>query len=266
MLQLAQIAESTSIAVERSSAEYELADGASTRLHVVSYAREAVIPRLVQFDELTPLLTWCEQAGQLEAIVGSFFLRRSSQLLGDMWIKGQQVDSVPFTAPWNESRGSLSVSADGVMAVGPRSKFPAQPSGDLLQAGPLLTHKGVSLLLDGDNPEGFSSASDQFDSDITVGRYPRAAIGLSETHIYSVVCDGYGSHEPVTNDAGLSLPELATVMVELGAEESLNLDGGGSSTQISDGVLRNNPRGDGGEYKEGRGILSAIVFEPRLSL
>ena len=54
----------------------------------------------------------------------------------------------------------------------------SSPRGDLLQAGPLLPRPTVrsSFDLDSDH-EGFSAAAGQFDSDITDGRYPRAALG-----------------------------------------------------------------------------------------
>lgn len=257
---LTESTESQVAAVVRYSQKVLLADGAYTNVYVVRYLRASVVPRVVKFDELTPLLDWCERQEQAEALVGSFYLRQSGKILGDLWVGGEPVNSVPFPKQWRMARGCLSISG-GRPVVGPRSVFPVKPDGDLLQAGPLLTYKGVSVLLDESDPEGFSSAADQFDSDITAGRYPRAAIGLSSTHIYSVVCDGYGNGKQDLNDAGLNLSELAQLMLDLGAQESLNLDGGGSSTQISGGKLRNNPRGDGAQYERGRGILSAIIFE-----
>ena len=51
----------------------------------------------------------------------------------------------------------------------------------------------------------------QFDSDITVGRYPRAALGINRDWILAVACDGRGPH-----DAGMTLRELAELMVTLG--------------------------------------------------
>jgi exopolysaccharide biosynthesis protein len=43
------------------------------------------------------------------------------------------------------------------------------------------------------------------------------------------------------HDAGLSLLELAGVMVDLGAERAINLDGGGSTTLVHRGHLLNRP-------------------------
>src|SRR6478672_11983562 len=50
--------------------------------------------------------------------------------------------------------------------------------------------------------EGFSAGSDQFDSDITAGRYPRAAIGHDGAYVYSVVVDGRSD-----SDVGMTLHE-----------------------------------------------------------
>jgi len=57
--------------------------------------------------------------------------------------------------------------------IAPRDELPAEPGGDLVQAGPQLVANGHSLI-DGEDREGFSAAATQFDSDITLGRY-RAA-------------------------------------------------------------------------------------------
>ena len=74
--------------------------------------------------------------------------------------------------------------------------------------------------------------------------HPRTAVGLSKDRrrLLLVVADGRREGVP-----GLTLPGLATLMVELGACTALNLDGGGSSAmwlgdrivnQPSDGVER----------------------------
>ena len=99
----------------------------------------------------------------------------------------------------------------------------------------------------------------QFDSDITDGRYPRAALGLADGKLFAVACDGRGRH-----DAGLTLEELAALMAALGCSVALNLDGGGSTSLVSGGRLRNRPRG-GWEKPEvgGRPVSTALVFVPR---
>ena len=63
-------------------------------------------------------------------------------------------------------------------------------------------------------------------------------------------------------DAGLSLPELAAVLVELGAESAINLDGGGSTTLVHRRHLLNRPYSSQDQpAPESRPIVSALVFE-----
>ena len=72
-----------------------------------------------------------------------------------------------------------------------------------MQAGPLLVHDGRWSIEDADR-EGFSAGASQFDSDITIGRYPRCALGVSGDELLAVCCDGRRSGV----DAGLELGEL----------------------------------------------------------
>ena len=46
--------------------------------------------------------------------------------------------------------------------------------------------------------EGFRAASHQFDTDITDGRHPRAALGLSESRVLAVAVDGRSSTTPAS--------------------------------------------------------------------
>lgn len=242
--------------LHRFSCVVKLHDGAKTTLHVVRYNRSEFRPRIIAFQKPTYLAKWCKLSKVDEALVGGFYIRSSNQLLGECWINGVEQETAPFTSPWNKNRGSIHINNVNGLSLGARNEYPIKLDGDLLQAGPLLIRKGNNLIANGSDDEGFSQASDQFDSDITIGRYPRAAIGTDSKYIWSVVCDGRSS-----NDSGLTLNELAKVMISLGAQDALNLDGGGSSTQISAGRLRNHPRGDNQEYQYGRSIFSAILFE-----
>jgi exopolysaccharide biosynthesis protein len=141
--------------------------------------------------------------------------------------------------------------------------LPAQPDGDLLQAGPLLVMDGRSVVDAATDIEGFRTGSRQFDSDITAGRYPRAAIGYDDTYVYGVVVDGRSD-----SDVGMTLTELATYMTErLGVVAALNLDGGGSATLVArdtEGAFHvmNSPMDSHMQPTPGgsRQVYSAIVF------
>ena len=105
--------------------------------------------------------------------------------------------------------------------------------------------------------EGFSAGAGQFDSDITDGRYPRAALGISDEWLVAVACDGRRSNV----DGGLSMIELAEVMIELGAESAINLDGGGSTTLVHRGHLLNRPYSSQDQpAPASRRIVSALAF------
>jgi len=88
--------------------------------------------------------------------------------------------------------------------------------------------------------------------------HPRTAVGYTATGALIVlVVDGRQSAS-----RGVDLVELATLMMDLDCVEAVNLDGGGSSTLVVNGVLLNRPTG--GTYQ--REVMSALVIlaEPEL--
>jgi large repetitive protein len=68
-------------------------------------------------------------------------------------------------------------------------------------------------------------------------RHPRTGIGFNERHLFLVVVDG---RLPWVS-MGMTLPELAELMRQLGCTDALNLDGGGSSTFWLRGDVLNFP-------------------------
>ena len=234
-----------------------LADGAATTLHVAAYAADRIRVRVIALPCPGPLVHWCSQQRIADAIVGGFFVRPGGQPLGELWIDGRRRTSEPFDAPWDGVRACVAVDDRGAVRIAGRPALPAISSGDLLQAGPLLVDRGMKVSAPGDDPEGFSAGAHQFDSDITAGRYPRAALAVAPGRVIAAACDGRASHE-----AGLTLSELADALIALGAREAINLDGGGSTSLVSDGRLRNHPREEHGlPLLGGRAISTALVFE-----
>jgi hypothetical protein len=241
-----------------------LADGHRTTAYVATYPLEHVRLRVARLPALSVLSTWCHQTGVREALVGGFYVRHigtppetlhSGSPLGQLWLNGVAQPHVPFSAPWADVRACVHVDNGGVR-IARRDALPETPGGDLLQAGPLLVRDGA--VVDGDD-EGFSAGAAQFDSDITDGRHPRAALGCDGERLVALVCDGRSD-----DDAGLTISELASAMGDLGAREALNLDGGGSTTLICGGRLRNVPRESHGlPVPGGRAIATALVFAPR---
>jgi hypothetical protein len=232
----------------------ELPDGACTTAHVVWHPLSDTRLRVVCLPAPEQLVRWCRREGVREAIVGGFFTRPEGHPLGELRIFGRAVAHVPFVEPWDRARACVHVGARAVR-IGRRDSLGVRPRGDLLQAGPLLVERGSVVSGHGD-PEGFTAGAHQFDSDITAGRHPRAALAITSEHVLAVACDGRSPQE-----AGMTLDELAHFLVALGARGAMNLDGGGSASLVSAGRLRNRPREEHGiDVLGGRRISSALVF------
>jgi hypothetical protein len=236
-----------------------LGGGAGTTLHVVVHDLAAIMPRVVVLEQPMPLVSWCRQQGVEDAVVGGFFIRALGEPLGELRVAGRQWPSTPFDAPWSAVRACLHVNGDRV-DIARRDALPAAPAGDLLQAGPLLVTGGRGAVAGDADPEGFSAGARQFDSDINAGRHPRAALARRGRQLFAVACDGRTHH-----DVGMTLAEFAQALVDLGVEDAINLDGGGSASLVHGGRMRNCPREEHGiDLLEGRPIVTAITFEPRV--
>lgn len=235
-----------------------LRDGAETTLHVARFSRRDWCPRVAVLDPPATVRAWCERSGAAHAIVGGFYLRPGGPALGDLWVDGEALLTEPFDPPWHEARACVHVER-GEVRLAARRDLGGDPRGDLLHAGPMLLRGGRSLIRPGRDGEGFSAGARQFDSDITAGRYPRAALGLSRRELIAVACDGRADEE-----AGLSMEELAAALLGLGANDAINLDGGGSASLVVDGALLNTPREEHGiELLDGRAVATALHFAPR---
>jgi len=235
-----------------------LADGAVTTVHAARFRRTEFDLRVVALQPCATVLDWCRRNDADHAIVGGFYMRPGGPALGDLWVEGRALVTEPFDAPWHEQRACVHV-AGGSVRLAPRGALGDAPTGDLLHAGPMLVAGGSPLVEEGADAEGFSAGSRQFDSDITAGRYPRAALGLSDRDLVAVVCDGRADEE-----AGLSMAELARAMADLGADTAINLDGGGSASLVVGRTLVNTPREEHGlELSGGREVATALHFAPR---
>jgi hypothetical protein len=230
-------------------------DGDETTAYLVRHPVARTRVSLVCFPEPTRLDHWCAATGHHEAIVAGFFLRDPYRPLGEVRIAGAVAAHEPVAAPWASTRSCVHV--DGSVRLARRGELGADPPGDLVQAGPLLVRNGRSVIDEADE-EGFSAGAAQFDSDITVGRYPRCALGVSDRELLAVCCDGRRSGV----DSGLELAELARLMVSFGAREAINLDGGGSATLVHRGHLLNRPySNDDQPAPESRPVVTALLFE-----
>ncbi len=240
------------------SRRLELGRGVATTVHIAVFPRALVSATVVALARPEPLHSWCARSGVRDALVGGFFVTPHGPALGEVWSDGRRVETTPFDPPFAADRACLHVDGER-MAILPLAAVPVARTGELLQAGPALVADGRPLVRDGEDREGFSAGHAQFDSDITEGRHPRAAIGLDGTRVLAVASEGRAAGE-----AGLTLAEFALLMASLGAREAINLDGGGSTSLVVDGELVNRPRNaDGSEIRGGRPLLTAIAFVER---
>jgi hypothetical protein len=67
--------------------------------------------------------------------------------------------------------------------------------------------------------------------------HPRTALGWNKHYIYLVEVDG----RQLDLSLGMTLPQLAKYMLDLGCEQAMNLDGGGSATLWAFGTVKNSP-------------------------
>ena len=87
--------------------------------------------------------------------------------------------------------------------------------------------------------------------DLALSYEPRTALGYNEQKLILVVADG----RQTGYSTGLSLYRLASLLIEFGAKEAINLDGGSSSTFVVDGKVVNRPSGQGE-----RDVLNAVLI------
>jgi exopolysaccharide biosynthesis protein len=86
-------------------------------------------------------------------------------------------------------------------------------------------------------------------------RHPRTAVAkLKDGKFLLLTADGR-----TENSGGLDLNDLATYLLELGAVDAMNLDGGGSTTMYVDGKVVNHPSDATGERK----VSDVLVVTPR---
>ena len=94
---------------------------------------------------------------------------------------------------------------------------------------------------------------EEFSQDITTGRAPRTAVGLTkDNHLVFVTIDG---RQPELS-IGMTLQELAQYLKSLNVTEAMNLDGGDSSQLVIRGYTFNNPSG----YRD---IATGILIKKR---
>jgi hypothetical protein len=96
--------------------------------------------------------------------------------------------------------------------------------------GPVLVRNGKRERLSTSDSESYAVSSMR-------ERHPRTAVGWNGRCLFLVEVDGRQRGLSV----GMTLDELAGLLIKLGCEEAMNFDGGGSATLWYDGQVRNSP-------------------------
>ena len=105
---------------------------------------------------------------------------------------------------------------------------PDDPQWVSTRTEPSIIGSGPMMLQDGQRIDMGTGA-------FVILRHPRTAIGTSGNKVYLVTVDGRSKG----NSLGVNLNELANILKWIGAENALNLDGGGSTTMYIEGQPEN---------------------------
>lgn len=121
---------------------------------------------------------------------------------------------------------------------------------------------GGPRLLKGGRPY-VSKHEEKFKMDIARGRAARTAVGITKQgDLLLVTVDGLPKkkrdRKKNESSIGVSLEELSSLMLNLGAVDAMNLDGGSSSTMIVDNQVVNKPTAG-----SQRRVSNAIVVLPK---
>ena len=139
----------------------------------------------------------------------------------------------PFDAPWAECGRASTSSAATCRSAARRA--PAAPAGDLLQAGPLLVRDGAP------RPHGRRRGLLGGRAAVRLRHHRRPLSARRARPARAGAC----SPSPATGAPTASRPDAGRARRgadRLGACPALNLDGGGSTSLVASGRLRNVPR------------------------
>lgn len=222
--------------------------------HVLRPGLDAHAVRVNLEDDCVQVIA--STAGERGLAVSDFAQRRAATVAinGDYF--DEQFDPIGLAmgdgVVW--ARPGESTRRQEVVGIGGRRVEIFSRTSPLREPEPWMTGavSGWPLIVEQCRPESRLPGSDTF----TRAPHPRTALGLSDDRrqLLLVVADGRRDEAP-----GPTLPELAELMVEVGACTAVNLDGGGSSALWVGDRIVNHPS-DGFE----RGVANqlAVIAAP----
>ncbi|WP_020618643.1 phosphodiester glycosidase family protein [Paenibacillus daejeonensis] len=156
-----------------------------------------------------------------------YMIKDGSDIINGVRVPGVDGKNYPF-------HGFFGIRDDGTPVIGNYSDDWEREKDDLFQASGgqyWMVQNGVvqdfnGLVISDENHPDFDYETYYRHKD----RHPRTAAGIRDDGtVFFVVIDGRGANGSV----GFYIEELGLYMKELGAEEAINMDGGGSSTAVT---------------------------------
>jgi exopolysaccharide biosynthesis protein len=171
--------------------------------------------------QLKKTAQFAEENQAVVAINGGFFDMKNGGSIDYVKVGGKTINTTQKETDRADAVLMLSKKSIGIQ---PHSAIDYQSSDfpDILLSGPLLVQDGRDIAL----------ANNPFNDN----RHPRSAVALTaDKKLILIVVDGRNSLAQ-----GMRLDELAKILRWLGAQDAMNLDGGGSSTLFVKGSTKNN--------------------------
>lgn len=170
-------------------------------------------------DGLQLTSAFATEAGALAAINATFFNMKDGGSVTFLRIDGKTINETSLLHPngTHHERANGALVLDGAHATIMQGDSETAGWDKQLAADNVMVC-GPVLLLDGEAvPLGQNAFNDN--------RHPRSAVGITDGgKLILITVDGRNTHAH-----GMSLPELAFLLRQLGAADALNLDGGGST-------------------------------------
>ncbi len=201
-----------------------------------------------------------QQNEQLRLAVNANFFGTLSASTADiigLSISDGQVISGARTFGGNDPDPALMIRNDGIALVGRFSNTDAQVARDAVAGvGPSDTDSvpGSLLVDDGANLGATARVA-------PATRNPRTAAGVSQDG-RTLIIMAIDGRQPGWSE-GVTLPQLADLMIEFGAWDAINLDGGGSTSFVyDDGTTRITNRPSDGQFRGVANHLGIRINQP----
>lgn len=208
---------------------------------------------------ITPTSKFAIDSGAVVAMNGSFY-NMKKPYNSVCYFKKHGIEEFVFNEKMAQrDNGAVAISAKGKLAIYPADeKEPGNIAAEqtwpkrlsetsIVTSGPILIADGKDARLD--------------ENSFNRNRHPRSAAATKGKKVYLVTVDGRNAE----NAQGVSLWEFTKILRWIGAEDAINLDGGGSTTLYVEGEngngIVNHPSDNKKFDREGeRHVVNSLLF------